>query len=292
MRRSRLEWVRGGRRLTVPVVVAGVAICLSGPFAASAQVAPGSTQPTSRVMGTVLDLQTGEPVSAARVVLLDPATSAPLAATVSDSKGEFVLSPTAPGTYGLRVEVLGYRTVRDSVTLGEGEDEVLAIHLASEAIDLEPLVVRVPRTVAYYMRDFEKRRATGSGTFITREQIERRRMSRTSELLRSLGGVRVQYGRQGEASLSVRGTCRPQVFVDGVALHSSVSIDMAVTPEDIEGIEVYSNAAIPAQYASGSACAAILVWTRPPVRGEGRKVAWWKLVLSGGVLLTLLIVGH
>jgi hypothetical protein len=293
MRRSRLECVRGGRRLTVLVAAAaGVALCLSGPSAAPAQVPPPATRPTSQVVGTLLDRQTGEPVSAARIVLLDPGTSTPLAAAVSDSEGGFVLASVAPGTYGLRVEVLGYRAVRDTLTLSEGEDEVFTIHLAPEAIDLEPLVVRVPRTTAYYMRDFEKRRAMGSGTFITRKQIERRRVSQTSELLHSLGGVRLQYGRQGEASLFVRGTCRPAVFVDGVAIHPSVSIDMAVIPEDIEGIEVYSNAAIPAQYASQSACAAILVWTRPAVRTEGRKVAWWKLALSGGVLLTLLIVRH
>lgn len=101
------------------------------------------------------------------------------------------------------------------------------------------------------------------------------------------------YGRQGEASLFVRGTCRPQVYIDGSAIHQNVSIDMAVLPDDIEGIEVYSNATIPAQYAAMGACAAILVWTRPAVRGEAKKkTSVWKLIIAGGVLLTVLILGR
>jgi hypothetical protein len=290
MGRSWLDRVRDLRRLPVVTVAVCAVLCVAGP--APGQVLPPPSQPTSRLVGTVLDRQNGEPITAARVVLLARGSSELAAAGASDATGDFVLSPVAPGTYAVRVELLGYTTVHDSVTLADGEDEVLTIYMASEAIDLEPLVVRVPRTTAYYLRDFESRRANGSGTFITRSQIERRRAAQTSELLQSLAGVRVMYGRQGEASLFVRGTCRPQVFVDGAAIHQSVSIDMAVLPQDIEGVEVYSNAAIPAQYATQGACAAILVWTRPAVRGDAKKVAWWKLALTGGVLLTLLILGR
>jgi len=292
MRRSRLAWVRGGRHVTVLAVVAGAAFGLASPARAPGQVKPPAG-PLFRLVGTVLDQQTREPISAARIVLLDLATSGQLAAAASDATGGFALPPFAPGIYGLRVELLGYRTVRDSVTLGVGEDEVLDVYLVPEAVDLEPLLVRVPRTTAYYMRAFEQRRARGSGTFITREQIERRRGSRTSELLHALAGVRVMYGRQGEAALFVRGTCRPQVYVDGVAIHQGASIDMAVLGDDIEGMEVYSNATIPPQYASQSACAAILIWTRPAVRVDAKKkVSYWKLALAGGVLLTMLMLGH
>ena len=135
---------------------------------------------------------------------------------------------------------------------------------------------------------------SGSGAFITRSQIERRRASKTSEILHSLGGVRVQYSTRGEAALFVRGQCRPQVFVDGVAIHSNVSIDMAVLPDDIQGLEVYSSASIPAQYTSTGVCAVILVWTRPAVRGEGegRRVSVWKLVATGAVFLTILLLKH
>lgn len=273
-------------------VVAGAMLCPAGPASLAGQVLPPAVQPTARLVGSVLDRQTGEPVAAARIVLLDRSTDALLGAAASDALGGFVLPRVQPGTYGLRVELLGYRTATDSVTLEEGQDEDLTIYLASEAIDLEPLIVRVDKTAAYFMRDFERRRATASGTFITRSQIERRRAGTTTDILHSLGGVRVQYGTRGEAALFVRGQCRPQLFVDGVAIHSNVSIDLVVLPDDIEGIEVYSSASIPAQYTSTGVCAVILVWTRPAVRGEGRKVSFWKLLITGGVFLTVLLLRH
>jgi hypothetical protein len=274
------------------VAAVAVLLCASGPRPAHGQVPPGGGTLTGRLTGTVVDRQSDAPVPGARIYLLDPATGARRASVASDSAGAFTLPPVPQGSYGLHVERIGYQPVSDSLTLVQGDEEDLTIYLVPEAIDLEPMVVRVPRTVAYYMRHFESRRATGSGTFITRDQIERRRARQTSELLHSLGGVRVQYSTRGEASLFVRGTCRPQVYIDGVAIHQSVSIDMAVLPDDIEGMEVYSNASMPAQYASLGACAAILVWTRPAVRGEAKKAPIWKFILTGGVFLTVMILRH
>ena len=67
---------------------------------------------------------------------------------------------------------------------------------------------------------------------------------------------------------------------------------MAVLPDDIEGMEVYSSASIPPQYTATGVCAVILVWTRPAVRGEGRKVSVWKLLATGAVFLTVLLLKH
>jgi len=260
---------------------------------AGGQVAPPGVAGTSHLVGTVSDRESEAPISGARIYLLDPSSGTEIASGDSDAAGAFELSAVPDGTYDLRVERIGYRVLSDTVTLPSSDDHALTIYLVAEAIDLEPLVVWVPRTTAYYMRHFETRRTTGSGTFITRAQIERRRARQTSEILHSLAGVRVQYSTRGEAALFLRGTCRPEVYVDGAAIHESVSIDMAVLPDDIEGIEVYSNATIPAQYATTGACGAILVWTRPAVRGEGRgRFSAWKVILTAGVFLTVLILRH
>jgi hypothetical protein len=258
-----------------------------GAAAVRAQAAPAGARATARLSGTVVDRQTLSPVSSARIILVHPTSQAQVSATESDSAGAFALSPAPHGVYLFRVERIGYKQVVDTVTLSEREGEDLTVQLVPEALDLEPLVVRVARTTAYYMRDFEVRRASGSGMFITRDQIERRRARSTSELLQSLGGVRVVRGTRGEASLFVRGTCRPNVYIDGVAIHQAVSIDMATVSDDIEGIEIHSMASIPLQYASFSSCAAILVWTRPAVRVETRKVPRWKVLLAGSIGLAI-----
>jgi hypothetical protein len=276
------------------VVVAAICAMLfgGGTGAVQAQVSPAGAPATARLSGTVVDRQTLSPVSAARISLIHPTSQVQVAAAESDSAGFFDLPPVPYGAYGLRVERIGFKQMVDSVTLPVAEGEDLAVQLVPEALDLEPLVVRVARTTAYYMRDFENRRASGSGTFITRDQIERRPARSTSELLQSLGGVRVVYGTRGEASLFVRGTCRPLVYIDGVAIHQNVSIDLAVVPDDIEGMEIHSMASIPPQYASFSSCAAILVWTHPAVRGESRKVPRWKVLMAGsaGLAVWLLLL--
>jgi len=276
------------------VVVATVValLCGGGTRSAEAQASPAGAPATVRLGGTVVDRQTLSPVSAARISLIHPTSQAQVAAEESDSAGAFKLPPVPGGTYGLLVERIGYKPVVDTVTLSVGEGEELTVQLVPEAVDLEPLVVRVSRTAAYYMRDFERRRATGSGTFITRDQIERTRSNSTSQLLQSLGGVRVSYGIRGEASLFVRGTCRPRVYIDGVAIHQAVSIDMAVLPDHIEGMEIYSTAGVPSQYSSGGPCAAILVWTRPAVEGEARKVSLWKLIVTGSAVFTVWLLRH
>jgi hypothetical protein len=99
-------------------------------------------------------------------------------------------------------------------------------------------------------------------------------------------------GRQGEASLFMRGTCRPQIFVDGALLHANASIDSATRPEDIAAIEVYSDAGVPIQYAIGSPCGVILVWTHPAVRVEGHKTARWKWIFAGSLAAVLLLLAR
>jgi hypothetical protein len=275
-------------------VLSAAAACalLFGGGSAAAQERPGTPAPLVRVTGTILDRQSNAAVSTAMVLLLDSAARARVAAAESDVAGSFVLSPVSPGRYVLRVERIGYQTVEDSLDLRTPEDAELTVFMASDAVDLAPMVVTAARTTAYYLRDFERRRATGSGTFITREDIERSHSHSTSELLQRLGRLRVIRGTRGEASLFMRGTCRPQIFVDGALLQGSVSIDTAVLPEDIAAIEVYSDAGIPIQYAIRSPCGVILVWTHPAVRTEGEKVARWKWIFAGTLAALLLIISR
>jgi hypothetical protein len=284
--------VRDARRVALALAAVGAILHGGGPAPAAGQVRPGSAAPMIRPAGTVVELQTNAPVATAMVLLFDSASAAQVAAAETDGTGAFVLSPVPRGPYVLRVERIGFKTVVDSLWLDTPEDAALAVFMVPDAVDLEPVVVTTSRTTAYYMRDFERRRATGSGTFITRSQIERKRWNETSQVLQSIAGVRVVRGTRGEASRFRRGTGRPQVYVDGAALHGSVSIDTAVLPDDIEGIEVYSDAGIPLQYAVRSPCGAILVWTRPAVRGEGRKTPLWKVIIAGSVLVTVMLLGR
>jgi hypothetical protein len=231
-------------------------------------------------------------VSVARVLLLDFASIVRIAAAETDSTGSFVLSPVPRGRYIVRMERIGYKTIEDSLTLETPEDAEITAFMVPEAVDLAPIVVTAARTAAYYLRDFERRRTTGSGTFITRTDIHKANPNSTSEMLQRLGRVRVLRGVRGEANLFMRGTCRPQVYVDGVLLHNAVSIDSATLPEDIAAVEIYSDAGVPIQYAIESPCGVILVWTHPAVRTEGKEVARWKWIFAGGLAAVLLLLAR
>lgn len=281
-----------GRRVVLALAVAGTFLSGPGPRLAAGQERPDSSASLLRPVGSVFDLQAGVPVSVARVLLLDSASLARIAAAETDSTGAFVLPPVPRGSYVLRVERIGYKPLQDSLTLQTPEDAEITVFMVPEAVDLAPVVVTAARTAAYYLRDFERRRTTGSGTFLTRTDIQRANSNSTSEMLQRLGRVRVVRGTRGEANLFMRGTCRPQVYVDGALLHNAISIDSATLPEDIAAVEIYSDAGIPIQYAIKSPCGVILVWTHPAVRTEGEKVARWKWIFAGSLAAVLLLLAR
>lgn len=279
-------------RVVLALAAAGQLLPGGGPVPAGAQEPPDTSASRLRPVGTVFDLQSGAPVSVAMVLLLDSAALVRVAAAETDSTGSFVLTPVPRGRYVMRVERIGYKALEDSLTLETPEDAEITVFMVPEAVDLDPLVVTAARTAAYYLRDFERRRATGSGTFITRTDIQRANPNSTSEMLQRLGRVRVVRGTRGEANLFMRGTCRPQVYVDGALLHNAISIDSATLPEDIAAVEVYSDAGVPIQYAIKSPCGVILVWTHPAVKTEGEKVARWKWVFAGSLAAVLLLLAR
>lgn len=274
------------------LALAGALLPGFGQLPAAGQVRPQTAVPPLRPLGVVLDVQTSAPVPIAAVLLLDSASLARVAAAETDSTGAFELAPVSPGSYVLRVERIGYKAVEQSLRLQLPEDAELTVFMAPEAVDLDPMVVTAARTAEYYLRDFERRRTTGSGTFITRSQISHVNPNSTSEMLQRLGRVRVVRGRGGEAGLFMRGTCRPLVYVDGALLHNSVSIDMATFPQDIAAVEIYSDAGVPSEYAILNPCGVILVWTEPAVRTDGGKPARWKWFFAGGLAALLLLLGH
>src|SRR5687768_12845206 len=81
-----------------------------------------------KIIGTVTDAETNQPVEFANVALVDPATQKPVNGAVCDDKGKFVIQKIAPGTYTVTISFIGYETQtienikvedkRDDVNLG------------------------------------------------------------------------------------------------------------------------------------------------------------------------------
>jgi hypothetical protein len=78
-----------------------------------------------------------------------------------------------------------------------------------------------------------------------------------------------------ENRIEMRGTfsdwCRPTLIIDGATIPDGGpdDIDASVQASDIAGIEIYTNAAAPAQFRTSlvasdrDACGVVVIWTRP-----------------------------
>ena len=131
------------------------------------------------------------------------------------------------------------------------------------------------------MTGFEDRRKTGFGRFIGPEEIERRRVFDTPQLLWNVPGARVVWNGSDNVVMFTRPTgtgvggggyntlCDPAIFVDGFQVYDMND----VRPYDVRGIEVYNErSAAPPEYRASSLkdsgrpdthCAVVLIWTKP-----------------------------
>jgi len=276
---------RSIRRPTLAWSVASALLWLGAvDLAAQSESLASSAEGSAGLVGTVFDRATDAPIVGAEIELLDAATGRRVASVTADSLGAFIIAPLTAGAYTLTIHGFGYERLSRDLILADHAETELTASLVPEAVDLEPLVVTVERRALGAMRDFERRRARGIGSFITREDIERRRPHRVSDLFRSMAGVRVVPDRLGEARLLLHGQCVPKLYIDGVAAYEGTSLDMILQPEDVEGIEIYTTATTPAQYARTGGCGVLVVWTRVPRRVQGTS-AWWKpVVFLGGLI--------
>jgi hypothetical protein len=248
--------------------------------------------------GRVIEAGTAVPIQGSVVVAQDDRGGKPRQAT-SDSIGSFLLLLPAGGVYTLTVTKLGYLQHRgDTVRVGSSESVKVEVRLDRTTVPLRPVIVT--ERISWVPEGFEQRRAAGFGRFLTRQDIDQRRASNTSDLLRGIPGVVLMPpGRRSRGSASTvmmrgaGGLCQPAVWVDGVHLSSfgDAVVDQVLTPGALEAAEIYnSTSAAPAQYRTGN-CGVVLFWTRRNAANEGARIKWWKLGLGAltGVGLVLLI---
>ncbi len=238
------------------LVRAALAACGLFPESLSAQT----------IRGTLLQRGTDQPIYLGFVALLsesgDSVTSA-----ITTSDGSFSLTSPVPGSFLLLAAALGHQETTVGVfELGEGGELTVEFRIPVAPLTLEGLIVqadRISQTPALVRNGFSRRMQQGFGRFITPEEIERSRATRTLDLFVGMEGVRI-VGNQ----LLLR-DCSPQTYVDGLPLHmdADLPVDVMVPFESLAAAEIYLGVAqVPLQYGgTGGACGVILFWTK-----EGR----------------------
>lgn len=86
--------------------------------------------------GMVLDKSTGKPLEDANILIADASTG-----TSSNHAGRFTTAPLLTGKYEVTVTYVGYRTVRDTVSIPLKSENPRKFYLESRPVFIEPLVV-------------------------------------------------------------------------------------------------------------------------------------------------------
>lgn len=239
------------------------------------------------VRGIVLDAN-GDPVPGAQVAIEKLQL-----ATAVGSVGEFAFLTVPSGRHQVVARAIGFKPgVREFRATGR-DTILLEIRLEGAPQQLDSLVATGAPVAALTpaMREFEERRARGFGRFLTREMLAKRDHSALSDVLRMTAGLRlirrpsecgggfaVATGRGGDLEwqrwMACRGgtpfpgACYLSVYLDGIRVWTwgdpePPNMDETQT-NSLEGVEIYRGPSeLPSRFqTTGSACGAILFWTR------------------------------
>ena len=230
--------------------------------------------------GRVVDNQSLAPISAAQV-MVSTAAGKRMGELVSDQEGHFVFTVPEPGGYVFRAERIGYEATETPILWTDDFSTFsVEIRLDPDAVLLAPIevIARSRAAPSPVLENFHARLESGLGHFFTRDDVEKLRPSRVTDLLARVPGVRLESSGAGlrRSVFFSRGglPCRAQIFVDGMLWtrpdmlrrggDPGFTVDDAVSPASIEGIEVYRGlSGIPAEFLTPEArCGVVAIWTR------------------------------
>ena len=187
----------------------------------------------------------------------------------TDEYGRVALLAVPVGRAVLKLRRLGFTELTIPILVTPGFAPAARYIMRPASTNLDTVVVRAsglkPERYANTGRfdAFYRRRAQGLGTFFTRENIDQRNAQKSEDLLRMVSGVRIRY-RGNMPFLQFLRCETVNVYIDGVRSHDPFRDFIAMSPLQIEAMEVYHGmATVPPEFSPRpNDCAAIVVWTR------------------------------
>ena len=243
------------------------ALCIAA--ATTRAQAPATDARVARLTGRVADAL-GYSIPKAEILVTNTSLH-----VESGSDGRFELPNVPSGSVEVIVRRLGFSPAKIALELATGERRDIRVLLSPVAMMMDSVAVTAPAPVIEVnYGGFETRRSRGFGTFITREDIEKRRARVPSDLFRTVSGVKLIRDSGTPTVVSNRlgpMICPLRVFIDGgnYPLYGQ-SLDALVQVADIGAIEVYAGGAtVPPQFGGReSTCGVIAIWTRQGQRNK------------------------
>ena len=232
----------------------------AAPRAAAVQQGEPRGRDSSAIAGQLAAHESHDPIRGARVTVAGTAL-----ATTTDSAGRFAFSDLDAGSFVIEIRAVAYAPGSWRVNLQphqvltyQFELELLPYELPEVAIKgREPLAVR-------RFADFERRRHSGLGAFLTQERIERANTASLVDVLVTVRGVQQVCTSNQCIAKMVRSPagCYPQYYLDG--RESSAYFARLTPPQDVKGVEIYRGSSeTPAEFqGSNSGCGVIAIWTK------------------------------
>ena len=223
------------------------------------------------LVGYVRDYMSGDPVSGATVSVLGTNSS-----TLTDGSGRFLLDDLPPGRHLVNTDHLAYEARTDSVTIFSQETVDIEVRMATEALEVEGLVVTARTRFGRTSLAGEAKRVD----FIGREEIEAAlpRVTATPDLLRTMNmpGLRIREVYQVDEltgamvpgiCIEIRRSggegCRPAaVALNNVLVPYPDEVLRDLDPNIIDRIEILSPVDAQFQFGSQAGNGAVLIFTR------------------------------
>ena len=218
----------------------------------------------------------------------------------TDTAGQFHLYGLKNGAQLVQVRRIGFAPHRDTITLRPGEEVARQFTLETQVANLDTVRTTAGASRVKYispsLQAFETRRAQGIGHYVAEAELRQNDSKPLSSILSShipgihligYGGSMFLASSRGNARVladpsdkkSPRG-CWVAVYIDGIQIYTGAANDadplttLSMSPPapdmarmpitDFGGVEFYSDANVPAQFAGPKAtsCGTLLLWTR------------------------------
>jgi hypothetical protein len=223
----------------------------------------------TRVSGRILDQSTEAAVVDAEVRLLGTTML-----EVTDKGGFFRFEAVAPGTYRMEIRHLAYGVHTEEVRVESETSLSLQVGISQEAIELEPMAVRV-----FTARDFRLRASWASLPRISRGELDDADLMGLNlgqVLEQRVPGIQVRESTaiagapmcveyRGARFGQFDGSCRsPAVYLDGIPVTNASYLYENLDMGDIERMEMVPPAEAGVRFGTGALWGALVIETRVP----------------------------
>lgn len=226
------------------------------------------------VQGRLIGRETQAPVRGGTVHLM-AADSQVAAQARTDSAGRFTLQAPRPGRYWLLGSAPGYVSSETDLFAVEAQGARVSFVIGRAPVMLDTVTATTTSVGdadrlwygGFYQRLAENR----GGRFITRQQIDRQRYVELVDVLRSVPSLEVtmaashNWSDPGRLFVRLRHPisfrhCWTLFYLNGQQVEPE-SVE-GINPAEIEGIEIYTHGAVPAQFntSTGAACGVVVIW--------------------------------